>query len=186
LLTFAFDILSRPETHADPSVRIELVMALARASGIGGMAGGQMLDLAAEGRFVQSRAAQTFSEQDVRTLQAMKTGALLRFACQAGGILAAAAPPQRAALERYGTAVGQAFQIADDLLDLEGDPALVGKQTGKDAAAGKATMVSVLGVPAAKARLKQLVAEAEEALAPFGAVAAVLIEGAHFVADRHA
>jgi farnesyl diphosphate synthase len=99
LLTFAFDILSRQETHADPRVRIELVMALARASGVGGMAGGQMLDLAAEGRFVQNRAALEFSEKDVRTLQAMKTGALLRFACQAGGILAAATPAQRAALE---------------------------------------------------------------------------------------
>src|SRR3984957_10813581 len=156
LLTFAFDILSRQETNADPRVRIELVMALARASGVGGMAGGQMLDLAAEGRFVQNRAALEFGEKDVRTLQAMKTGALLRFACQAGGIFAAATPAQRAALERYGSAVGQAFQIADDLLDLEGDPALVGKQTGKDAAAGKATLVSVLGVPTAKARLKEL------------------------------
>jgi farnesyl diphosphate synthase len=186
LLTFAFDILSRQETHADPRVRIELVMALARASGVGGMAGGQMLDLAAEGRFVQNRAALEFSEKDVRTLQAMKTGALLRFACEAGGILAAATPPQRAALARYGAAVGQAFQIADDLLDLEGDPALVGKQTGKDAAAGKATLVSVLGVPTAKARLKELVAEAEQALAPFGSSAAILIAGARFVADRHA
>jgi farnesyl diphosphate synthase len=186
LLTFAFDILSRQETHVDPRVRIELVMALARASGVGGMAGGQMLDLAAEGRFVQNRAALEFSEKDVRTLQAMKTGALLRFACQAGGILAAATHAQRAALERYGTAVGQAFQIADDLLDLEGDPALVGKQTGKDAAAGKATLVSVLGVPVAKARLKALVTEAEQALALFGSSAAVLIEGAKFVADRHA
>jgi farnesyl diphosphate synthase len=145
-----------------------------------------MLDLAAEGRFVQNRAALEFSEKDVRTLQAMKTGALLRFACQAGGILAAATHAQRAALERYGTAVGQAFQIADDLLDLEGDPALVGKQTGKDAAAGKATLVSVLGVPVAKARLKALVTEAEQALALFGSSAAVLIEGAKFVADRHA
>jgi farnesyl diphosphate synthase len=186
LLTFAFDILSRQETHADPRVRIELVMALARASGVGGMAGGQMLDLAAEGRFVKNRAVLEFSEKDVRTLQAMKTGALLRFACEAGGILAAAKPEQRAALERYGSAVGQAFQIADDLLDLEGDPALVGKQTGKDAAAGKATLVSVLGVPTAKARLKKLVAEAEQALALFGASAAILIEGAKFVADRHA
>ena len=186
LLTFAFDILSRQETHADPRVRIELVMALARASGVGGMAGGQMLDLAAEGRFVQNRAVLEFSEKDVRTLQAMKTGALLRFACEAGGILAAAKPAQRAALERYGSAVGQAFQIADDLLDLEGDPALVGKQTGKDAAAGKATLVSVLGVPTAKARLKELVTEAEQALAPFGSSAAILIEGAKFVADRHA
>jgi farnesyl diphosphate synthase len=185
LLTFAFDILSRPQTHADPAVRVELVTALARASGVGGMAGGQMLDLAAEGRFVQQRATQ-FSESDVRTLQAMKTGALLRFACEAGGILAAATPAQRQALERYGTAVGQAFQIADDLLDLEGDPALVGKSTGKDAAAGKATMVSVLGVTAAKARLQQLVTGAEQALAPFGSASATLIEAAKFVAERRA
>ena len=181
LLTFAFDILSRRETHADPAVRIELVMALARAAGIGGMAGGQMLDLAAEGRF----GAQTLGESEVRRLQAMKTGALLRFACQAGGILAQAAAAQRAALERYGSAVGEAFQIADDLLDIEGDPALVGKSTGKDAVAGKATMVGVLGVAGAKARLRDLVATAEAALAPFGPAAAILIEGARFVAERH-
>ena len=185
LLTFAFDILSRRETHPDAGVRVELVSALARAAGLGGMVGGQMLDLAAEGRFA-GNGPQRLGENEVRILQAMKTGALLRFACEAGGMLGAATAPQRSALERYGSAVGQAFQIADDLLDLEGDTALVGKQTGKDAAAGKATMVSALGVAKAKARLRDLVAEAEQALAPFGASAAILIEGAHFVADRHA
>ena len=185
LLTFAFDIASRPETHPDATVRIELVSALARSSGLGGMVGGQMLDLAAEGRF-DGQGPLKLGESDVRTLQAMKTGALLRFACQAGGILAAAPKLQRDALERYGSAVGEAFQIADDLLDLEGDAALVGKSTGKDAAAGKATMVGVLGVPGAKARLQQLVAEAEQALSPFGPSAAILIEGARFVADRRA
>jgi farnesyl diphosphate synthase len=185
LLTFAFDILSRLETHPDPAVRIELVTALARASGLGGMAGGQMLDLAAEGRFA-GNTPERLAEDAVRTLQAMKTGALLRFACESGGMLGSATPPQRKALERYGSAVGQAFQIADDLLDLEGDPALIGKQTGKDAVAGKATMVGVLGVAGAKARLRQLVGEAEQALAPFGGAAAILVEGAKFVADRHA
>jgi farnesyl diphosphate synthase len=185
LLTFAFDILSRPQTHPDPAVRIELVTALSRAAGLGGMVGGQLLDLAAEGRFADKK-PRALGENDVRVLQAMKTGALLRFACEAGGILAAAAKPQREAIERYGSVVGQAFQIADDLLDLEGDPALVGKSTGKDAIAGKATMVSVLGVAAAKARLSSLVAEAEQALAPFGPAAATLIEGARFVADRRA
>jgi farnesyl diphosphate synthase len=186
LLTFAFDILSRSETQADPAVRLRLVKALACAAGLGGMVGGQMLDLAAEGRF-DGGSPQQLGEKEVRTLQAMKTGALLRFACEAGGILGSASEPQRHALERYGSAVGQAFQIADDLLDLEGDPALVGKSTGKDAVAGKATMVGVLGVAGARARLKQLVAEAEEALAPFSAgAAAILIEGARFVADRHA
>src|ERR1700686_3677654 len=173
LLTFAFDILSRPQTHADPGVRVELVNALARAAGIGGMAGGQMLDLAAEGRFGGLK----LGEGGVRTLQAMKTGALLRFACQAGGILGLATPPQRGALERYGAAVGEAFQIADDLLDIEGDPALVGKSTGKDAGAGKATMVTLLGVAGSKARLRDIIATAETALAPFRPAAATLIEG---------
>ena len=185
LLTFAFDILSRPQTHPDAAVRVELVGALARAAGLGGMVGGQMLDLAAEGRFAGG-GPQQLGEQAVRTLQAMKTGALLRFACEAGGILGSATPPQRAALVRYGLAVGQAFQIADDLLDLEGDPALVGKQTGKDAQAGKATIVGILGRAGAKARLGELIAEAAQALAPFGAAAAVLNEGARFVADRQA
>src|ERR1700691_6080830 len=167
LLTFAFDILSRLQTHPDPAVRVELVSALARASGLGGMVGGQMLDLAAEGRFAES-GPQRLGEGEVRTLQAMKTGALLRFACEAGGMLGSATPLQRKALERFGSAVGQAFQIADDLLDLEGDPALVGKSTGKDAVAGKATMVDLLGPAGAKGRLKEVVAEAEHALASFG------------------
>jgi farnesyl diphosphate synthase len=185
LLTFAFDILSRTETHPNPAVRVELVLALARASGLGGMAGGQMLDLAAEGRFADGR-AQRLQEREVATLQAMKTGALLKFACRAGGILGQATGPQREALERYGSAVGEAFQIADDLLDVEGDPALVGKQTGKDAEAGKATMVGILGTDGAKARLHKLVDDAEKSLAPFGTAAAVLVAGAKFVADRHA
>jgi farnesyl diphosphate synthase len=185
LLTFAFDILSRPQTHPDAAVRVELVNVLARAAGLGGMAGGQMLDLAAEGRF-SGGGPQQLGEAEVRTLQAMKTGALLRFACEAGGILGSASAAQRAALVRYGLAVGQAFQIADDLLDLEGDPALVGKQTGKDAQAGKATIVGILGGAGAKARLRELIGEAERSLAPFGTAAAVLIAGAKFVADRHA
>ncbi len=183
LLTFAFDILARTETHPDPTVRIELVLALARASGLGGMVGGQLLDLAAEGRF-DGGAVQRLQEKDVLTLQAMKTGALLKFACRAGGILGQASAAQRDALDRYGAAVGQAFQIADDLLDVEGDPALVGKQTGKDAEAGKATIVGILGIDGAKARLRAIVDDAEAALAPFGQAADILIAGAKFVADR--
>ena len=185
LLTFAFDILARPETHPSPAVRVDLVLALARSAGLGGMVGGQMLDLAAEGRFDRG-VPQQLVEPEVATLQAMKTGALLKFACRAGAILGQASAPQREALDRYGTAVGKAFQIADDLLDVEGDPALVGKQTGKDAEAGKATIVGLLGPEGARARLRTLVAEAETALAPFGATAAVLIAGARFVAERHA
>jgi farnesyl diphosphate synthase len=185
LLTFAFDILARSETHPSPQVRVELVLALARASGLGGMVGGQMLDLAAEGRF-DGGTPQRLGEAEVTRLQAMKTGALLKFACCAGGILGQASPEQRIALERYGSAVGQAFQIADDLLDVEGDPALVGKQTGKDAQAGKATIVGILGPAGARARLRTLVGEAEAALAPFGEAAAVLLAGAKFVAEREA
>ncbi len=181
LLTFAFDILSRDETHPDPAIRIALVRALARASGLGGMAGGQMLDLAAEGRF---GAMASGEEQFIITMQAMKTGALLHFACIAGGILGGASASERAALSTYGRAVGTAFQIADDLLDVEGDAATVGKATGKDAAVGKATLVSVLGVAAARERLAGVVADAEAALAPFGERGAILRETARFIAAR--
>ena len=125
-------------------------------------------------------------ETEVKTLQAMKTGALLRFGCVAGAILGQAGAAKYAALDRYGSVLGEAFQIADDLLDLEGDPALVGKATGKDAAAHKATQVGVLGVAAAKRRLEALVAEAQTALAPFGTDADVLKAAARFVATRSA
>jgi farnesyl diphosphate synthase len=184
LLTFAFDILSRPQTHADAEVRLKLVSALARAAGLGGMVGGQMLDLAAEGRFERSPPA--LGEEEVKTLQAMKTGALLRYACVAGAILGKAGATKLSALERYGAALGEAFQIADDLLDLEGDPATVGKATGKDAAAHKATLVGVLGAAPAKRRLDALVSEAQAALSPFGADADVLKAAARFVATRTA
>jgi farnesyl diphosphate synthase len=184
LLTFAFDILSRPQTHPDAEVRLELVSALARAAGLGGMVGGQMLDLAAEGRFETS--PPWLGEQDVKTLQAMKTGALLRFGCLAGAILGKADQGRRTALDRYGSALGEAFQIADDLLDLEGDPATVGKATGKDAAAHKATLVGVLGAAAARRRLDGLVEEAQAALGPFGSDADVLKATARFVATRSA
>jgi farnesyl diphosphate synthase len=184
LLTFAFDILARPETHPDAAIRVALVLELARAAGLGGMAGGQMLDLAAEGRF--AGALPQLSLTDVEELQAMKTGALLRYACAAGAILGAADTKKRAALDRFGATLGEAFQIADDILDVEGDPATVGKATHKDAEAHKATAVAILGVAKAKERLFGLVAEAEAALAPFGADAALLKEAARFVAERRA
>jgi len=184
LLTFAFDVLSRPETHPNAAVRIELVSALARAAGIGGMAGGQMLDLAAEGRFEPRRQALDLGA--ITVLQRMKTGALLRFACVAGAILGEARAEERAALARYGEAIGRAFQIADDLLDVEGDAATVGKSTGKDAAAGKATFVGVLGAEGARSLLKELVAESEAALAHLGTRASVLAAAARFIAERRA
>ncbi len=181
LLTLAFDILARVEVHADASVRIALVLELARASGLGGMAGGQMLDLGAEGRFADRRA---LAETEIATLQAMKTGALIRFACHAGTILGQADTASRANIDRYGAAIGQAFQIADDLLDVEGDSATLGKATAKDAAAGKATLVAALGVARARAKLDALIAEADAALAAFGAKADTLRAAARFVAQR--
>ena len=184
LLTLAFDVLARPETHPNPAVRAELVLALARGAGLGGMVGGQMLDLAAEGRF--DGKVQKLETADVKLLQTMKTGALLRFGCLAGAILGEATPLKRDALDRYGTLLGEAFQIADDLLDVEGDAATVGKATGKDAAVNKGTFVSVLGLDPAKARLKALVTEAEAALAPFGRDGEVLKMAARFVAERKA
>ena len=184
LLTFAFDILSRTETHPDAAIRIALVSALARGAGLGGMAGGQMMDLAAEGRFAKT--PQQLTLADVQELQAMKTGALLRFACLAGAILGAADGSKRAALDRFGAIIGEAFQIADDLLDVEGDTETVGKATHKDAGANKATAVAILGVAKAKERLDGLIAQAEAALAPFGANAALLKAAARFVAERRA
>ena len=183
LLTLAFDILSRPETHPDAAIRVELISALAKAAGVGGMAGGQMLDLAAEGRFANG-VQSPLAFDDIKILQSMKTGALLSFACASGGILGNARPQARAALARYGSAIGEAFQIADDLLDVSGDPATVGKATGKDAAAHKATFVSLLGVAGARERLNALVDEAESALTSLGEDGSVLKAAAHFIANR--
>jgi farnesyl diphosphate synthase len=181
LLTMAFDVMAREAVHPDAGVRVALVTELARAAGIGGMAGGQMLDLAAEGRFEKKRA---LAKAEIETLQAMKTGALIRFACRAGAILGMADATSLASLDRFGVAIGQAFQIADDLLDLEGDTASLGKAAGKDAAAGKATLVAALGASGARTRLDELVKQADSALAPFKAKADVLCAAAHFIAAR--
>ena len=183
LLTLAFDVMARTEVHPDAAVRVALVLELARASGLGGMAGGQMLDLAAEGRFDSKRA---LSEKEIITLQAMKTGALIRFACNAGAILGKADAAARTSVARYGSAIGQAFQIADDLLDVEGDAKTLGKAAGKDAAAGKATLVATLGVDGARNRLNELVAEASTALASFGEKSDMLRATARFIAERKA
>jgi farnesyl diphosphate synthase len=178
LLTLAFAALSAPAAHADPSVRADLVATLAAASGGAGMAGGQTLDLEAErlGHPARPTAAH------VQRLQAMKTGALLRFCCEAGAILGRAGPPQRRALADYGAKIGLAFQIADDLLDVEGDAEAMGKAVRKDVA--KATLHGATDVASAKARLAELEAEAIAALAGFGAAAGVLREAARFVVQR--
>ncbi len=181
LLTFAFELLARPATHADPAVRSELCLALALASGASGMVGGQVLDIASE-----KGAQGLHSLAGVTQIQRLKTGALIRFAAEAGAILAglAAADPQRVALRQYGEAIGAAFQIADDLLDAEGEAGAVGKAVGKDAAAGKATFVTVLGVDGARARLGELNAAARNALLPFGAAADDLAGAIDFVSQR--
>jgi farnesyl diphosphate synthase len=181
LLTLAFDVMARRDVHADTDLRIALISELARAAGLGGMAGGQMLDLAAEGRFEKKRA---LGEDAIATMQAMKTGALIRFACRAGAILGKADAKARGQMDLYGAAIGQAFQIADDLLDVEGDSATIGKATAKDAAAGKATLVAALGVSAARNRLDSLVEQADAALTTFGAKADTLRAAARFVAQR--
>ena len=184
LLTFAFDVLARPAVHPDAAVRIELVARLARAAGLGGMVGGQMLDLAAEGRFAAGPLR--LAETEIANLQWMKTGALIRFACVAGGVLGKASRDELDALSQYGIALGRAFQIADDLLDVEGSAATVGKSTGKDAAAGKATLVGLLGTAGARVRLKELVDTADRALASLRGDTAVLKAAARFVSERQA
>jgi farnesyl diphosphate synthase len=178
LLTLAFDIITRDEIHHDANVRLLLTRALARASGIGGMVGGQMLDLAGEGRFGDREPV------DVARLQQMKTGALLRFGCIAGAILGQASNKEYQALDDYGRALGEAFQIADDLLDVEGDAAALGKPSGQDAALGKTTFVTQLGIEGARQRVRDLLARADAALSIFGDRAEVLRAAARFVAER--
>ncbi len=174
LLTLAFDVLA--SLDADPAVRNELVVGLARASGAGGMVGGQVLDLEAE--------TSTPDEAGIIRLQAMKTGALIRFSCEAGAILAAAPPAEREALREFGTAIGLAFQLADDLLDLTANEAELGKATRKDAAAGKATLAALHGEAWTRRQLAGLVEQATAGLAPFGDAADNLRAAAAFVAAR--
>jgi farnesyl diphosphate synthase len=178
LLTLAFDIITRDEIHREANVRLRLTRALARTAGIGGMVGGQMLDLAGEGRFGDREPV------DVARLQQMKTGALLRFGCIAGAILGQASEREYAALDDYGRALGEAFQIADDLLDVEGDAAALGKPAGQDAALGKTTFVTQLGIEGARQRVRDLLGKADAALSIFGNRSDVLREAARFVAER--
>ncbi len=176
LLTFAFDLLADEATHKDPSVRSELVLQLARAAGHGGIAGGQMLDLEAERK--------TPDEQGIIMLQSMKTGALLRFACEAGAILGGASREDRARVKDFGIKIGQAFQLADDILDLTSTAEQMGKKVGKDADAGKGTLVSLWGLDRAKAKADELVVESEVLLLPFGERADVLKACARYIVNR--
>jgi farnesyl diphosphate synthase len=178
LLTIAFDIITRDEIHPDAGVRLALTRALARCAGVGGMAGGQILDLAGEGRFGDREPV------DVARVQQMKTGALLRFGCIAGALLGQASPAEYKALDDFGRALGEAFQIADDLLDVESDAATLGKPAGADAELGKTTFVTQLGIDGAKQRVRDLLARGDAALSIFGAKGDVLRAAARFVAER--
>ncbi len=176
LLTMAFEVLAHPDTHGDPAVRCALVTALAGAAGAAGMVGGQMIDLIAE--------RQPLDIGAITRLQRMKTGALIAFACEAGAILAKAAGEPRTALHGYAHDLGLAFQIADDLLDVEGSAAETGKPVGADAAAGKATFVSILGVERARAQAGLLVDQAVAHLDLFAQKAELLRQVARFVVNR--
>jgi farnesyl diphosphate synthase len=178
LLTLAFEVLADPATHPDGAVRCDLVRALADAAGGRGMVAGQALDLAGEHTKADLAA--------ITRMERLKTGALIAFSCEAGAIVAGAPADDRAALRAYGVDLGLAFQVVDDLLDVEGVEAAVGKKVGKDAAAGKATFVAALGVRAARAKAQELVDSATARLDRFGASADLFRAVARFVLDRKA
>ena len=174
LLTLAFEILASPATHPDAEIRVALVAALAVAAGGEGMVGGQMLDIQAE--------SEGFADYDaIAFMQARKTGTLFRFACEAGAILARA---DATALRQYADHIGLAFQIADDVLDVESSSADLGKATQKDSGKGKATFVDLLGLQGAKNEAARLVASAIEALKPYGGKSRMLAATAEFVVSR--
>ncbi len=177
LLTLAFEVLAQPDTHGDPQVRCDLIASLATAAGGHGMVGGQMIDLMAE----------TMPDLDIGAitrLQRLKTGALIAFSCEAGPILGRASSEMRLALRGYAHDLGLAFQIADDLLDVEGSAGETGKPVGQDAAAGKATFVSILGVARARAQAELLVNQAIAHLDVFEKRAELLRQAARFVVAR--
>jgi farnesyl diphosphate synthase len=176
LQPLAFEVLAHPETHSNANVRVDLIAALARASGAHGMVGGQMIDLQAE--------TETFDIGQITRLQRLKTGELIAYACEAGAILGQAPNKAHEALRRYAHDLGLAFQIADDLLDVEGSVEEVGKAVNKDEDAGKATFVSILGVELARSQANRLADQAIAHLALFGDKADLLCQAAKFVVER--
>ncbi|MBP7000390.1 polyprenyl synthetase family protein [Amaricoccus sp.] len=177
LQALAFEILAAPQGGIDPRMQVRLIHRLAQAAGAAGMVGGQSLDLAAE------RAAEPLDLAAISGLQALKTGALIVWAAEAGAILGRSDPEP---MRRYAADLGLAFQIRDDIIDVEGDPETAGKRVGKDAAAGKATFVGLLGLDGARARARELAASACDALAPYGSAAETLRQAAAFVVERPA
>jgi farnesyl diphosphate synthase len=178
LLTHAFALLAAVETHPDPHVRIELVARLAAAAGANGMVGGQMIDIGAQGTITDIG--------HITRLQRLKTGALIAYAAEAGAIMGKASAQARHALTNYAQDLGLAYQIADDLLDVEGDPALMGKAAGKDQSAGKATFVTILGPERARAQAKLLAEQAAQHLEVFDEKADLLRGLTAYVVNRRA
>ena len=176
LLTLAFELAADPGVHPDPSVRCELTRAMAAAAGARGMVGGQMIDLAAE----KGGAGHDL----IVTLERMKTGAIIAFSCEAGGILAGRDVGFRGALREFGYDVGLAFQIIDDVLDVVGDEAALGKTVGKDADAGKATFIGTLGVEGARAQARELVERGFARLDQLGEDAGLLRAFGEYVLAR--
>ena len=179
LLTYAFDVMADPATHDDARTRCDLALGLARASGLGGMAGGQQLDLDAEHADAPLNEA---ADRAIAIHEDRRAAALFRR--RRARSSRNASPADRAALAEYGRALGAAFQIADDILDAEGDEAAMGKRVAKDAGRNKGTLVAILGLEAARALRDRLAEEAVQALAPFGAKASTLIAAARFTASR--
>ncbi len=175
LQSLAFELVTTPDAHPDPMIRCELALTLARASGAQGMVLGQAMDIAAESSLIP------LSLDQITTLQKGKTGALIEWSACAGARLAGA---DIAPLAAYAHALGLAFQIADDILDVTGDEQTTGKRLNKDADAGKATFVSLLGLDAAKIRAAELVEQASDALSPYGAEGETLRQAAAFVISR--
>jgi farnesyl diphosphate synthase len=176
-LTFAFQVLADPGTHRDPSVRIELVEAISKASGFGGMVGGQVIDMVSQ--------HQELKFNEIVRLQRMKTGELFAISCEAGAILGKAPRNLRNALRAYANNLGLAFQITDDLLDAEGTRAETGKSVGKDSNAGKATLITAMGIEQARAHAKMLANQAVEHLNPFRDQGSLLISLAEYVVSRN-
>jgi len=177
LLTLAFDLLARPGLHPDPQVQLEVIADLGRASGVRGMIGGQVIDItqSEEGR----------DEALITELQSLKTGALITFAVTTGAKLAGVSGADLQRLEKFACDMGLAFQIKDDILDIEGDPIMVGKAVGKDENQGKATFVSILGLEGAKQKAEELRIRAKSRLEPFGEKADILCDALDFVLDRN-